>query len=217
MKELDYLIPETKDVLINLSKLDLITDYTFVSGSALAVLLQHRLSEDLDFFTWKADLNPIHIAEALKKSSFTKITPVELSDSQADFIIDDVKVSFFANDWDILKSRKRLINNLHIASLETLVVMKINTLFMRARYRDYYDLYVLHKNVFSLEKMYELAKSVHLNMNRILFQKALTFTRDIYDEDISKLKLSEKIDISGIEDHFVNSFKVWNDEISNKE
>ncbi|HKK69267.1 MAG TPA: hypothetical protein VJ946_13680, partial [Bacteroidales bacterium] len=69
----------------------------------------------------------------------------------------------------------------------------------------------------SLEKMYELAKSAHPNMNRILFQKALTFTRDIYDEDISKLKLSEKIDISGIEDHFVNSFKVWNDEISNKE
>ncbi|MFP4663450.1 MAG: nucleotidyl transferase AbiEii/AbiGii toxin family protein [Bacteroidales bacterium] len=217
MKELDYLIPETKDVLINLSKLDLITDYTFVGGSALAVLLQHRLSEDLDFFTWKADLSPIQITETLKKSSFTNITPVELSNTQADFIIDNVKVSFFANDWDILKSRKRLINNLHIASLETLVVMKINTLFMRARYRDYYDLYILHKNVFSLEKMYELAKSVHLNMNRILFQKALTFTRDIYDEDISKLKLSEKIDIRGIEDHFVNSFKVWNEEISNKE
>ena len=52
MVTFDYLLPKTKEVLIELSHSEYMLDYTFVGGSALSCYLKHRLSEDLDFFTW---------------------------------------------------------------------------------------------------------------------------------------------------------------------
>jgi predicted nucleotidyltransferase component of viral defense system len=48
----DYLLPKTKLVLTELSQAAAMDDYTFVGGSALSCYLHHRMSEDLDFFTW---------------------------------------------------------------------------------------------------------------------------------------------------------------------
>ena len=56
MKKLDALAQKTKNVLIILSKLEELKQFTFVGGSALSVYLKHRMSEDLDFFSWENEL-----------------------------------------------------------------------------------------------------------------------------------------------------------------
>lgn len=38
-------------------------------------------------------------------------------------------------------------NKFHLATLEQIAAMKVNVLFLRAKYRDYYDLYFLAKEV----------------------------------------------------------------------
>jgi len=43
-------------VLITLSKLEELNQFTFVGGSALSVYLKHRMSENLDFFSWENEL-----------------------------------------------------------------------------------------------------------------------------------------------------------------
>ncbi len=57
MKELKNLLPETLEVLKKLGKTELLSDFTFVGGSALALYLNHRYSEDIDLFSWNEDIN----------------------------------------------------------------------------------------------------------------------------------------------------------------
>jgi len=51
-----FLTAEVYSVYKEISLLEILSEFTFVGGSALAWYLHHRLSEDLDFFTWKETL-----------------------------------------------------------------------------------------------------------------------------------------------------------------
>ena len=73
---------------------------------------------------------------------------INFSKTQIDCLCEGVKVTFFANNWQTLKKNQPLINFISIADIDVLAGMKINTLFLRAKYRDYYDLYVLNKEKF---------------------------------------------------------------------
>lgn len=48
-----FLTDKTQLVFNSLAEHKIIIEFTFVGGSAIAYHLQHRLSEDLDFFTWQ--------------------------------------------------------------------------------------------------------------------------------------------------------------------
>jgi len=213
MKDLRNLLPDTAAVLRKLAKTGILDKYTFVGGSALTLYLNHRYSEDIDLFSWEKNIDINKINKAISGLDFQKIKTVNITGTQADFIIDGVKVTFFANDWPELKNRSLLSDNLYIAELEVLAAMKVNTLFMRAKFRDYYDLYVLNLTRFSLMDLYELAGSRMLNLSFALFQRALTFTDDIDDESINHLKPKYNVTLKDIENHFVKEIKKINDNL----
>lgn len=211
MKGLENLLPETEAVLKNIAGLGIVSDFTFVGGSALSVYLSHRFSEDIDLFTWNKTLDIGQINTALKTAGFGQIKTINLSPTQADFIVDDVKLTFFANGWEELKQRRPLTGNLFIATLETIAVMKTNTLFMRAKFRDYYDLYVLNREgYFSVAMLYEMTTKKMNNLSIALFQRALTFTGDIDDESIMRLKPKYSVTLKQIENHFIKEINNWN-------
>jgi hypothetical protein len=47
------LAPQTEKIFDALSRLECIKPYVLVGGTALALQLHHRLSEDLDFMSWR--------------------------------------------------------------------------------------------------------------------------------------------------------------------
>jgi predicted nucleotidyltransferase component of viral defense system len=211
MKDLKNLLPETEEVLKNIAGLGIVSDFTFVGGSALSIYLSHRFSEDIDLFTWNKTLDIEQINAALKNAGFGQIKTINLSPTQADFIVDGVKLTFFANGWEELKQRRHLTGSLFIATLETIAVMKANTLFMRAKFRDYYDLYVLNKEgYFTVAMLYEMTAKKMNNLSIALFQRALTFTDDIEDESIKKLKPRYNVTLKQIENHFIKEIDNWN-------
>ena len=54
LKNLNYLLPKTQDLLPRLYKgCMFLNKYVLVGGSALALHICHRKSEDLDFFTYE--------------------------------------------------------------------------------------------------------------------------------------------------------------------
>ncbi|MFB6306647.1 MAG: nucleotidyl transferase AbiEii/AbiGii toxin family protein [Flavobacteriales bacterium] len=214
MKELKMLMPETGKVLQKLANLDLLKDFTFVGGTALTYHLSHRYSEDIDLFTWNNRIDTLNIQRQIEKAGFNTIKAVDLSDKQADFLLDGVKVTFFADDWNELKNREQIHSKLYIANLQTIGVMKINTLFLRAKFRDYYDLYVLSLEHFSVPELYELTKNKMSNLTMTLFQRALIFTKDIEDENIDHFEPKYNVTIQQIEDHFHNEVKKWIDALN---
>ena len=143
------LLPKTAELLQKLSTLPFLQTYTLVGGSGLALYLAHRLSEDLDFFTWEKEIDKILIYDILR-INFTNIALIADFERQQDWLIDDVKVTFCAKNWAQLKERNLLENNAFVATLELITATKVSTLFLRAKYRDYYDLYAIAQSHFDI-------------------------------------------------------------------
>lgn len=204
----DFLLPKTKEVLRELSLLVEMENYVFVGGSALSCYLQHRLSEDLDFFTRKpvvdaAQLLPFFNREHLKV--------LNRSDEQMDLLYKGVKITFFANKWNELSSsRIPLLGHIWIASCGLLAVMKVNTLFMRAKFRDYYDLYFVVNKRFTIAELYELSVPLLPGLTKRLFQTAFTFTDDIVDDRIGHLSPVELVTKKEVAAFFLWKIKEWN-------
>jgi predicted nucleotidyltransferase component of viral defense system len=208
MVTFDYLLPKTKEVLIELSLAKDMQDYTFVGGSALSCYLQHRLSEDLDFFTWN-DTADIENLLPILNNDF--LTIINRSSQQTDLLYKGVKITFFSNKWDRLKlSRLHFAGFIQIASLELLAIMKVNTLFLRAKYRDYYDLYCIVNQKYTIYELFTISSSVLPGLSRRLFQVALTFTDDISDDNIKHLSPAHSISKKEIESYFLKKIKEWN-------
>lgn len=195
----DALLADTKKVLYRLIETaPFLCNYVFVGGSALALHLRHRQSEDLDFFTWNKSLfDPSEIQHHLKEWKEKRI--LNLSDRQIDLLLDGVKVTFFNAEWEFLAPPKPVIFNL--ASLDALAAMKTNTLFLRAKYRDYYDLYFLTKTL-GLERVYTSATRTVEGLTRKLFYTALTYTEDITDDNIKHLNPVVSISKKKIRQYF---------------
>ncbi|MFN0049862.1 MAG: nucleotidyl transferase AbiEii/AbiGii toxin family protein [Cytophagales bacterium] len=194
-------------MLVKMSFSEILKDYTFVGGSALAVYLNHRKSEDIDLFTWQATLHLENIQKMLADTFKQNFKLINFSKTQIDCICEGVKVTFFANNWDQLKKNQPLVNYITIAEIDLLTGMKINTLFLRAKYRDYYDLYVLNLEKFSLKNMFEIAQIYVPSINLRLFQTALIFVDDIEDDSIKHLAPKYKITKQKISAHFVTQLK----------
>lgn len=209
MKNLKSLLPDTKEVLLHLSKLQMMQSFTFVGGSALSVYLNHRLSEDLDFFSADKELDTEEILNEINLSNFDEIRIINSSKIQLDLFLNNVKVTFFANNWKELNEREKLVDNIYIAPVFLLTAMKVNTLFMRAKYRDYYDLYVINKELYSLQKTFDFSKKLLPGITVKLFQNALIFIADIEDDSIKHLKPKYKVTIKKIAAHFEHNIRLW--------
>ncbi|GEM_PF-2184067 len=124
--------------------------WTLVGGTALAIHYQHRLSEDLDFFiknsTLRQDRKRIDkMIENLEKKGFEAVKIYE-DESQIDFEINGVKVTFFASSLNILKKDNIYFENIAVAGIETIKAMKIDVILNhRILSRDFFDIATIMK------------------------------------------------------------------------
>lgn len=203
MKDLKALNKETAEVLTSLSELHIMQDYVLVGGSGLALYLNHRLSEDLDFFTNKK-FSKDNIFHNLTNEYNYKI--VNITNNQIDMLINNVKVTFCYQDNELLNNKTKLINNISISQLDAIISMKIVTFFLRAKFRDYYDLFYYAKK-YGIEKLFELGRSNISGFSDKILEKSLVFINDIEDENINYLEPKERINIQEIQNYFIYKIK----------
>jgi len=199
LKNLDCLLPETRALLLRLiESCPFLGNYVLVGGSALTLHLCHRQSEDLDFFTYDDRFDIQEILECIK--TFEDKAILNRTDEQIDLIIGGVKVTFFNARWQFLEPHNQ--GAFHLATLDQIAAMKVNTLFLRAKYRDYYDLYFLAKEAMGLRRIFDHSKDVVDGITYKLFAVGLLYIDDIVDDDISYLNPKEKITKEKIRDFF---------------
>ncbi len=199
LKNLKCLLPNTKALLLKMiDECDFLDKYVLVGGSALTLHLCHRKSEDLDFFTYADSFDKQEIFQYIKEFENKEI--LNQTDEQVDLLLNGVKVTFFNAKWTFLKPKK--IEKFNLSSLESIAAMKINVLFLRAKYRDYYDIYFLVKKSMSLKKIFECSLDVLEGINFKLFSVALLYTDDIEDDNIEYLEPIEVLTKEKIRDFF---------------
>ena len=116
---------------------------------------------------------------------------INQTDEQIDLLLDGVKVTFFNAKWSFLKPSNS--NILNIATIDQIAAMKVNVLFLRAKYRDYYDLYFLVKESMSLRDIFKVSENIVEGVTYKLLVTALLYIDDIEDDDISYLLPKEKL------------------------
>ena len=204
LKNLNCLLPKTKEVLLQIvESCNFLDKYVLVGGSALTLHLCHRKSEDLDFFTYEDKLDFKEILEYMKR--FEKKEILNQTNEQIDLLLDGVKVTFFNAKWSFLKPFEN--QKLNIASIEQIAAMKVNALFLRAKYRDYYDLYFLAKESISLKNIFKASEHIVEGVTYKMFAVALLYIEDIEDDNITYLKPKEKLSKEQIRDFFQKRLK----------
>ena len=199
LKNLNCLLPRTKELLLYMmDNCDFLDKYVLVGGSALTLHVCHRKSEDLDFFTYDDSFDKKEILEFIR--SFETKEIINQTDEQIDLLLNGVKVTFFNAKWDFLKPQKT--EQFNLASVEQIAAMKVHVLFLRAKYRDYYDLYFLVKECMNVKKIFEVSKTIVEGITFKLFVVALVYIDDIEDDNIDYLEPIKNITKEEIRDFF---------------
>lgn len=152
--------------------LECIKPYILCGGTALAIQIGHRKSEDLDFMMWrkskteKPEVNWNAIERELKE----KIGEIEnfnmLGFDQVEFVVKGVKFSFFVSDnLSPVTAPIDYIGNIRLADIESIMAMKIEVMLRRMKFRDYYDIYCILQEGYSIHKGIE--KALNLSRHRL--------------------------------------------------
>ena len=153
------LAPHTKNLFEPVSKLECIKPYILVGGTALSLQIHTRQSEDLDFMKWrtskkeKMEVDWFHIEKEL--ATIGDIQHKDLLDiDHVEFLVSGVKFSFYACDKDTpFTSPVKMMNNLYLADLKSIGVMKMEVMLRRSTFRDYYDIYSIIKQGVPIEEL----------------------------------------------------------------
>ncbi|MEI8271596.1 MAG: nucleotidyl transferase AbiEii/AbiGii toxin family protein [Paludibacter sp.] len=157
------LAPHTIDLFDKIASLECIKPYVLVGGTALALQLDTRLSEDLDFMSWKTqptqkqEVDWVTIEKEL--ATIGTIETREIWDfDHIEFLVSGVKVSFYAsNKYSPVTDPICIKANLWIADIKSIGAMKMEVLLRRSNFRDYYDLYSIFQHGINFKEVLDLA------------------------------------------------------------
>jgi predicted nucleotidyltransferase component of viral defense system len=188
----------------------LINDLFYFSGGTVLseFYLQHRYSEDLDFFSEKEfEIKDITLLLQTKKRKFGN-PKIEFKQSFNRNIYQllypknqFLKVEFTYFPFKRIDSRKKE-NNIEIDSLVDIAVNKVFTIYQNPRGRDYFDLYfILKKDTsLSLEKLIKLAR-IKFDTNIDYLQLGMNLIKVVKLKDDPIIK--KIIDIKIVENFFL--------------
>ncbi len=214
---MNVLNANTKQVFEKLAQLELIKEFTFIGGTALALQLEHRISEDLDFCLWAENprqvlvgINEKKILESLTKE-FDSVTIKYTAPNQIDLVVDEVKVTFFADNENKKPIGKYIPYKGQITLPDpiTIAAMKIGAMFDRIKFRDYYDLYAISLAGATLHEIIESSISFKPYLEPKLITIMLTNGNRIDDEEIGHLSPKYKVTKAEIENFFKEKVAEW--------
>ena len=196
------LSPHTSAIFEPISRLECIKPYVLVGGTALAMQLGTRLSEDLDFMSWRVRKNerrevdwPTIQKELASVGNIEKIDILDLD--HIEFVVNGVKISFYANpNPSPLKCEIPVINNLRLADKTSIGAMKMEVMMRRSKFRDYYDIYSLLEAGEDINEMIDIALKYSGHKLKSKNLMALLTRSDRFVPDASFGELSPIYDVT---------------------
>lgn len=202
----ETLAPKTKSVLNVLSiNSTILEDFYLSGGTALALHLGHRESEDLDFFSQK-DFDPQQLQQKLE--IILTISDVSLDRGTLNCYANGVKLQFLHYPYKLLDKTQKL-DNLQISSMRDIACTKLITISARGSQKDFIDLFFILQ-AYNLRELFELLKEKYpeTDYNLLHILKSLVFFEDA-DHQPSP-KMHKKISWPEIKKHIAEKVKSFN-------
>lgn len=198
----------TKSVLELLANVGITKDFYLAGGTALALYFGHRFSVDLDWFA-EEFLYTARFRRELEKLGNLSV------DSESEYTfngaLNDVKLSFFKYPYPLIALKRQYRENIFLAGLPDIAVMKLEAVSRRGSYKDFVDIYFLLEQ-FSLGELlgFVRKKFVNLDYNEAHLLKSLTYFNDAegtvmpkFIKPVSWHKITETIS-SKVEEYLKN-------------
>lgn len=181
----EILIKEQIELLPLLKKFS--KKFYLVGGTAIAFHIGHRRSIDFDLFSSEG-FNNLSIKSRIVKSA--KIDKVYANKrGEYTIIVNGVQMTFFHYPFKI-ESNEHFDRFVQMPDILTLAAMKAYALGMRAKWKDYVDLYFIMKHHFSIKQVIAKAQQIFsVDFNEKIFRTQLGYFKDInYSEKVAYMK-----------------------------
>lgn len=147
--------------------------FNLVGGTSLSLQIGHRISIDLDLFTYE-EYESATILQALQS-----LGNLDILVNKPPFLqvrLDDVKMDFLKFPYPFVQEYEE-IDGVRLVSIENIAIMKLSAIARRGVKRDFFDLYFILER-YSLEELVGMfeTKLPHVDMFHIL--KSLTYFDD---------------------------------------
>jgi hypothetical protein len=145
------LAPGQRRALARLKGLKALRGFYLAGGSAVAVHLQHRRSDDLDLFSARRDVDLETIAEEI--ASLPGVTIVSATDTAIKLRLGNVPVDVVRYPYPLLRQASPGPEGFPVATLLDLAVMKLAAIASRGIHRDFWDLHeILTRSQITLDR-----------------------------------------------------------------
>jgi len=167
--------PGTLGLLKNLMQIPELNQFRLVGGTALALLLGHRTSIDLDLFT-EDPFDKSSIFEALQKN-FSDFSIVEPKSPRLLFAhINGIKTDF-VHTFEPFYFDFKIIDAIRLATLEEIAAFKLNAVAGRGAKKDFWDIHRLLK-IFTFDQMLGFYSKKYPHNDSMMVIKSINYFED---------------------------------------
>ncbi|WP_298648631.1 nucleotidyl transferase AbiEii/AbiGii toxin family protein [uncultured Proteiniphilum sp.] len=202
-------------IIGKVAAMESIKPYILCGGTALAMQLGHRKSEDLDFMMWRKSKSekPEVDWPTIEKELKEKIGEIEnfnmLGFDQVEFVVASIKLSFYVSEnYCPVSEPVPYLGNIRLADIYSIMAMKMEVMLRRMKIRDYYDIYAILREGYDISRGIDLALkySQHkLNTKNIVI--ILLSDRFMSDENIGQLEPKYNVSKEEIREYILQKLK----------
>lgn len=202
-------------IIEQVAHLECIKPYILCGGTALAIQIGHRKSEDLDFMMWRTSKTekPEVKWNLIEREIEEKIGEIEnfnmLGFDQVEFLVKGVKLSFFVSDnYSPVISPIEYLGNIRLADIESIMAMKMEVMLRIMKFRDYYDIYCILQEEFSIHKGIE--KALKLSRHRLSTKNIIAMLlggQFIQDDNFATLEPRYNVNKEQIREYILHKLK----------
>jgi predicted nucleotidyltransferase component of viral defense system len=193
-----------RHVLVGFSKSELGGRFYLAGGTALSLQIGHRLSVDLDYFSPTEDIPTIRMQLENILSPFQSML-ADSSWGNLVYIANDVRVGFYGYGFPLVSPIVEY-EEIRLASIEDIGLMKLDAMLSRAARKDFYDLYFIGQRV----PLPHLFQKSSIKFSSVRDFEAQALKRLVYFENAeneSEPILLEKISWQTVKEYFVKQVK----------
>ncbi len=135
--------------------------FYLAGGTALALQIGHRRSVDLDFFSETDEVDERSRNEIIRGLSLRSTQVLENVGGNLLLQVDGIRTGFFSYGYPLVQEHL-YCENVRLASIIDIGLMKCDALISRGSRKDFYDLYFVTQR-FSFEELLRLSEKKYIN------------------------------------------------------
>jgi predicted nucleotidyltransferase component of viral defense system len=147
----ETITPEMRELLQWAGQQDFMFPFYLAGGTALALQVGHRRSVDLDFFSQIDEVHERTRQRIIRAIAERDGQVIENVDGNLVLLVENIHVGFFSYGYKLLEPFEQL-ENVNVASVLDIGLMKLDAVIGRGSRKDFFDLYVIAR-LYSLEEL----------------------------------------------------------------